>query len=412
MSGEPSNTSGLERRAAVSNGDNPGGFSHVPSLDGVRGLAIFLVVFNHIVPLSDHSGIRLVDILAQLRDCSWIGVYLFFALSGFLITGILVDTLEARHYFRVFYVRRALRIFPPYYGFIIVLLLLTKTLHFHWGGWQYFYLTYSANLAVWRSDPLFLSHFRIEHFWSLQVEEQFYFVWPLIVYRFRSRARLILICLMMCFFALILRVSLVSAHASSIGTNFLPYSLTLCCCDNLLYGCILALLIRTSWRKKMQRWAPFTFAACTVLVIMERIIHRGTPWTNGFFMPTLGFSLIGIGSASLIAMSLHPSTCAHRLFRLSIFRFLGRYSYGLYIFHYSVYGFLAAPLHNLFVQHLHSRVLGTLLSVGVVAVVSLLLALVSYHLYEIHFLRLKKYFSYCEHTDELRTAKNEAAVSA
>ncbi|MGC2512156.1 MAG: acyltransferase, partial [Acidobacteriaceae bacterium] len=94
---------------------------HVPALDGVRGLAILLVLVSHLMLFNDRTGSRVGDSLSALRGLGWVGVDLFFVLSGFLITGILFDTLHDPHYFRSFYMRRFLRIFPLYYGFLFFL---------------------------------------------------------------------------------------------------------------------------------------------------------------------------------------------------------------------------------------------------------------------------------------------------
>ena len=322
------------------------------------------------------------------------GVNLFFALSGFLITGILVDMLGTRHFFRIFYARRVLRIFPLYYGFLLVLLCLTNILRFSWGGWQYFYLTYTANLAFGWTKPLALSYFRIGHFWSLHVEEQFYLVWPLIVHQVKDGSKLIRICLVVCILALTLRIILVSTGATRAGNIYLPYSFTLCCCDNLFYGCVLSLLLRTKWRYRIQLCAPYIFAICALSVVAERIIHRGASWTHSFFMPTFGFSLIGIASAALIAMALTPTSFTHRCSGLVALRLLGKYSYGIYVFHYSVHGFLTEPLQHFFSKSLHLHVASIILSAIVVTCVSVLMAILSYHLYEIKFLKMKRYFRY------------------
>lgn len=383
--------------------EDSSGRLRLPALDGVRGVAILLVLASHIMPLGKHERVLILKLLAEIQNCSWVGVSLFFALSGFLITGILIDTLKARHFFRDFYARRALRIFPLYYGFLFALLFLTKLLHFSWNGWQYFYLTYTANLALWWTKPLLLAHFRVHHLWSLQVEEQFYLVYPLIIYRVKNCWKLIQIFLAACVVALALRIVLIATHATVVGEIYLPYSFTLCCCDNLLYGCSLSLLFRIGWRHKIQKWSAYIFVVCTLPVAAERILHHGAPWTGSFFMPTFGFTLIGIASASLIAMALSPATFTHRFFSLSVFRFFGKYSYGLYIIHYSVHGFLTSFLYRFCLRHTDSPLLSVLLSTGIVAGISLLTAILSYHLYEVRFLRLKRYFSY-NRTGQLTTA--------
>src|SRR5580698_8849519 len=101
---------------------------HVPALDAVRGLAILLVLLIHIGENLPAGGNGFVQILRDLLSSCWVGVDLFFVLSGFLITGILYDTRSATNFFKAFYVRRFLRIFPLYYGFLLLLIILTRPL--------------------------------------------------------------------------------------------------------------------------------------------------------------------------------------------------------------------------------------------------------------------------------------------
>jgi peptidoglycan/LPS O-acetylase OafA/YrhL len=127
--------------------------NHILALDGIRGVAILFVLYDHLFWSNPNSGNPIFDFLNAIRASSFVGVNLFFALSGFLITGILLDTVTSPNFFRTFYARRTLRIFPLYYGVLLVLLLLTRPLHFVWNGWQYFYLTYTSNLALGRHEP-------------------------------------------------------------------------------------------------------------------------------------------------------------------------------------------------------------------------------------------------------------------
>src|SRR5438105_2987757 len=165
---------------------------HVPALDGVRGLAILAVLGGHLLISNDVAASFWVQKLLDIRDLLWIGVTLFFALSGFLITGILYDTLGSEGYFRTFYGRRALRIFPLYYGVLFALLLLTHPLHLNWHGQAWRLLTYTTNLPFtheWTSNPAAFVNLR--HFWSLAVEEQFYLVWPLLIFLLRDWRRIV-----------------------------------------------------------------------------------------------------------------------------------------------------------------------------------------------------------------------------
>lgn len=379
----------------------------MPALDGVRGLAILLVLFDHLFWSNSASAHGVLAIFAAVRDSSYAGVNLFFALSGFLISGILMDTLNAPHYFRNFYARRTLRIFPLYYGVLIVLLVLTRPLHLLWSGWQYYDLTYTANLALWRHNaPLNLGVFDINHFWSLQVEEQFYLLWPLIVFRVCKPERLVRVSLVLCGCILLLRIFFVLMAGRPGFTNpYMTYSATFSCADNILYGCCLAALVRTPWRASVLQMAPRVLAVCGAILLVYGFRNRGLPFMTDpgapqrLFMPTLGFTLLGISAASIIAMTLRRSSKTEIGFRNKVLQFFGRYSYGIYVFHYTLDQLLTGRIRRLVDAHVHSKALGVLAGALVVTCASVLVALASYHLYEKHFLHLKKYFSYA------RTAK-------
>ncbi|NYF79672.1 acyltransferase family protein [Granulicella arctica] len=375
---------------------NPGGFAHIPALDGIRGMAILLVLIDHLFWANGSTGSRIFDLASRIRASTYCGVNLFFALSGFLITGILIDTLNVPHYFRTFYARRTLRIFPLYYGSLLALLLLTWHFHFSWGGWQYYFLTYTSNLALWRSHiPLQLGVFNINHFWSLQVEEQFYLVWPLVVYRIRKPETLVRISLISCIVILGIRIFLVAMRSHPGFENiYLPYSPTFSCADNILFGCCLSALVRTRARETVLRLAPRIFAIAAAILLVAAILNGGLEWTTSIFIQTLGFSLIGITSTAVIAMTLKPGSNTQSLFQNRALRFLGTYSYGIYVFHYSLAGWLTEPMRLFFNQHLHSKALSVILEALAVGVLSILVALLSYRLYEVPFLRLKSYFSY------------------
>jgi len=381
------------RSGLTSSGINRTAENHILALDGIRGLAILLVLYHHLFWSNPNSGNRVFDFLNAIRASSFIGVNLFFALSGFLITGILLDTVASPNFFKTFYARRALRIFPLYYGVLLGLLLLTRPLHFVWNGWQYFFLTYSANFALWPRGPLILQAISIDHLWSLQVEEQFYLVWPLIVYRTRSLRSLIRLSIIACIAALLIRIVLV-AERPYLNNVYLPYSSTFSCFDNLLFGCCLCALLRTTLRQQVLDTAPRIFALCALALTVAAIPNHGLDWKTSIFIPTVGFSLIGISCAALIAMSLRPGSRTKQLFTHPILRFFGKYSYGLYVFHYPLSGLLTKPVRLFVDAHLHRKVLGVFAGAVVVFIASTLAALLSYRLYESPFLKLKKHFTY------------------
>ena len=150
----------------------------MPELDTIRGIAILLVLFFHgfglRYGLRGLSGFPKLLVAATLPG--WMGVNLFFVLSGFLITGILLDSKSRPNYFRVFYIRRALRILPLYYGVLLLLAVLTRTgwVNRH-ASWAYLGLSaiYLSNVTELFGVP---SQYTV--LWSLAVEEHFYLLWP------------------------------------------------------------------------------------------------------------------------------------------------------------------------------------------------------------------------------------------
>ena len=365
---------------------------HIPALDGLRGLAILLILVDHLMWSNFATGSRLFDFLAQVRESSWIGVNLFFALSGFLITGILLGTLGSTTYFRTFYARRTVRIFPLYYGVLFLLFALTKPLHFHWNGWQWYELTYTQNLALWRwSAPLVLHWVNITHFWSLNIEEQFYLVWPFIVYRLRDARRLITLSLFLCLATLALRIWLLSMAGRPHFTNpFLAYSFTPANSDTLLFGCTLALLIRTPVRKRVLAAAPAVFTVCALAILAFFFKDHGLDPMK-LLMGSLGVTILGIAATALIAMALTPASRTASIFSHPFLRFFGRYSYGLYVFHFSLAA-LNPPIRLWIAAHTHSKAAAVAGSFLIITGLAVVVALLSYHLYEVHFLRLKKFF--------------------
>ncbi len=170
--------------------------AHLPALDGVRGLAILLVLLFHFVAQTTVTN-RFEAAVNGVLSYGLLGVDLFFVLSGFLITGILYDTRDDPAYFRSFYMRRVLRIFPLYYGVLAVVFFVIPLVPVLRGSeiaglrdrqawaWLYGVNVYLAIQGAW--DLSYLTHF-----WSLAVEEHFYFVWPLVVWMLASKPRILM----------------------------------------------------------------------------------------------------------------------------------------------------------------------------------------------------------------------------
>lgn len=344
-----------------------------------------------------HGGFVL-QALNQLRFRGWIGVDLFFVLSGFLITGILYDTRSDSQYFKRFFARRSMRIFPVFYLVAVVLLLLTPVFHYQWHWLQLTFLIYLGNFfanynfglyeIVSSSTPS--ATVFIGHFWSLCVEEQFYLLWPLAVWMIADRVRLLWTACAFSLMALLLRVWWCFVHPVSPEgwiVRTLPFRM-----DALLLGGVLALVLRGPWSDRWQRRCRWIFLGSLIFLLPILGKEPG----NGLDSPlvlTLGFTLIATASVGLIGSTLRIGSPAFRLFHLRPLRILGKYSYGFYIFH-MLYQWAWIQFLTLVANKTHSRALRGILELGCAYLFTFLLAKLSYDLLEVRFLRWKVKFEY------------------
>jgi peptidoglycan/LPS O-acetylase OafA/YrhL len=373
----------------VGDGEKRAEPGHVLALDGVRGLAILAVLAIHLLESNDRSSSWLLQALLDVRGLLWVGVTLFFALSGFLITGILYDTLGSENYFRTFYGRRALRIFPLYYGVLLLLLLLTWPLHMDWHGQVYRLLTYTPNIPFmreWIDNPS--RYLYLHHFWSLAVEEQFYLLWPLAIFWLRSWRKIFMAALTGSALSLIFRTAL-ALTGSAPQNHTLPG-----CLDALLLGGALALLVRSRHRERVLRWGGPVFLAAVTITLAEAFTHRDFNWGTSTYLTTIGMTILALGMSGLVAASLRAGSLAQIVCSTALLRFFGRYSYGLYVYHYSVDRTLTLPIRTVLEGRGFSKAVAILMAAMVVGTISVLLSVLSYHAYEKHFLRLKRYFPY------------------
>jgi peptidoglycan/LPS O-acetylase OafA/YrhL len=361
------------------------------SLDGLRGVAILSVVLFHSLRVLGDTELTAQPWRALLAS-SWPGVDLFFVLSGFLITGILLDSRNAQGYFRNFYARRTLRIFPLYYVTLTLALLavpaivgtarlpaLYSVLTAH-QIWLWLYLQNYLQAAGPHQLPGF------GHFWSLAIEEQFYWVWPLFVYAV-NRKTLFRICVAICALEPILRFTLF--HNGVTPWALREYTFTRV--DTLLYGAIAAILFRDPELKKRGRWVIATLAVCAAAIIAGLIVANG-------YLPYEGFSAVVASYSSLaVLFAVLVSVCASGKGRLAkfmaspILQWFGRYSYALYIFHPAVYLAYEATIG----KRVHLGPYASIaLSFVIVLAISSALARISWTLLESQFLKLKRHFEY------------------
>ncbi len=365
---------------------------HIPSLDGLRGLAVLAVMCSHLFPGTTTSGLLLRSLGASL-EFGAAGVDLFFVLSGFLITGILFDSLSESRYFRKFYARRALRIFPLYYGVLIVFFILTPWLGIRWHGMNLAFLFYLQNTNI---AGQFYSFEVLGHLWSLAVEEQFYMIWPLAVFFIRDIKRLLWTCLALSCVSILLRFFLALHHTVFHVIN----RGTLTRMDSLLIGAALALLLRTRFHDSILRWAKIAFLFVVVVVaslnIARSLVESNPAWLFNFDSTYLAvrYTLIAMGSASLIAWCLRPSSNLCRFFEGDILRFFGKYSYGLYVLHFVARDFLLKTFKKWISIVTPNKMIGVAGAGFLLFIVAIVAAYASYNLYEKYFLRLKHHFDY------------------
>lgn len=323
----------------------------IPALDGVRAIAVIGVI-------ASHSG---------LFGLGWVGVDIFFGLSGYLITGILLDAKAAaagaRGYFAPFYMRRVLRILPLAWGFAIF----TAAIRGEWNGLLW-YLGFAVNWLPHSPPPRGLGHY-----WSLAVEEQFYLVWPAVVL-FASRTRLLQISIAIIAFNIVCRFGVSLWPPDFANAQFRDLA-TFARADTLLVGALLAQRERNGGWGREVRWAlPIAVLAGLCFAALRMLEREGS-------MPMLTYNLkwpllaLGVGAGLVVVLTRPP-----RMLQWRWLVWIGKVSYGVYI------------IHPLFAQWLHEQF--TLAQAPLIFVIQLGLTLplagLSWYLLESPILKLKR----------------------
>jgi len=363
----------------------------LPGLDGVRGLAILSVIVFH-TPGIAATGSTVGKVITHIANLGWVGVDLFFVLSGFLITGILIDERDSPSYFRTFFSRRILRIVPVYVVFVLFSIWLAPTLQVSTPEaaskireLQPWYWTYLVNVRIathgWSSVGEGTTHL-----WSLCVEEQFYLLWPIAVYALspKSLPRLAIACVVIAELSRIVMVSL--GAPGEVNYVLLPTRI-----DALSVGAFLACAVRDPMLLAAVRRfrSPLLVASLLALLpslIIEHTLDFQRPTTQLVALPAIAV----LSGLLIIEASQSVGWIASRPLR-----FIGRYSYGMYIWHVSV----IAAVYSIFssfvrVQESDTAIFAFGFLLAVAVGVTVLSALASWYLIEAPFLRLKRFVPY------------------
>ena len=370
-----------------------GAITYMPTVDGLRGVAILLVLWYHAPFLFrdlpefsvQQSPWAMLGVFGGMSLGGWIGVDLFFVISGFLITSILIRLRDESGSSWVFWGRRGLRILPLAILYLLILFVLERLgdplkMLPHFDGWAW-YALYLGNIhiAIYGWQPL-----AVMILWSLAIEEQFYFVWPLLVRMCSTRQ------LLWWSGGLMFVAPLVRAFTLSVADYPATYVFTLCRLDALAAGAIVAVLFGSrTWQDAAglcKRFAPWALLliVITLLVPFTPSLPQARPW----FFSVFGYSWLAISFAVLLGASLDARGPIRAVLTSPLLMFLGRRCYGLYLWHVLIAGFVAAGLHSLqvgFIAHV-------LFWLGALIIV----ASGSWLLFEEPILRLKRFLLYVQ----------------
>lgn len=370
--------------------------THYPQLDGLRGWAIILVMAYHFG--LEHRAHANPGFLLDLSQIGWAGVDVFFVLSGFLITTILVETKNSTGYIKNFLARRFLRIWPLYYAclilFFIILPIFATTLPEGLESMrdkQIWFWTYLANWLFTLEGGF--NQTSGGYFWSLAVEEQFYLVWPFVVL-FVSEAKLLRIAFLLLTGSLSLRLILLVA-------GFAPgalYTNTFTHLDGLAVGACIAVCWRNvAWRESIKELAryilPFSLLG---LLIVRWIDGSWVFWTIG--MASFGYTLIALAAGAVLIFALNcDDTKFWRFFAINKPLIVsGKFSYALYLVHVPVATICQVALTRTGLWNDYPYPLVFTAFILIAFLLSYVAAYLSWHLFEKRILSLKRYFKYQE----------------
>ena len=321
----------------------------------------------------------------------WLGVDLFFVLSGFLITEILLRTVGTKDYFKSFFFKRALRIFPLYYAVLIVSVIVLPLIPSLRDNLEYYV---DNQLWLWTFLQNWLFIFKepektnfLVHFWSLAVEEQFYLVWPFIIFVFRKPKTLLVFVIALLLIIICLRIWF-WANDFYFTNYFNPYTFTRF--DGICIGCLLALTMKIDF--------DFIRKYNTIIVLMLGALNFVFYFFNKSnsyefpYLPFFGYTSFAFVFAFLIYEAVSgKNKMVNLVFNSKVLKFFGKISFGFYVFHWPIYLALFPRLVSVFNESFAFQLIASQITSSViVTLIGLSVSVVSYYTFESKFLNLKK----------------------
>lgn len=340
------------------------------NLDGLRGIAALMVLVFHFFYTPFNSYLPNIDLYQKITEFGQHGVSMFFVLSGFVITRILLNERANDNYFRRFYLRRVLRILPLYYLFLIVYYLFPLTYNGSIVDFElqipfYFYLqNLKEVLAIDASGP--------GHYWTLAVEEHFYLLWPLIVFYSKPKNlwKIILVVTILIF---VLKYNML---LNDYSIN--KFSLTRM--DQMLLGGVLAVLeLNHFFEKKVA--LNLMIISCLSIIPLGIFLYLFSAEFI-YAKEMLKYPILGLLFFSLIGylIVLKKNHFLNRILTSNVMQYLGKISFGIYVWHV-----LALDIMDVFFS---TEIL--IVDIFLAFFITILLAHISYYYFEKYFLKFKK----------------------
>ena len=312
--------------------------------------------------------------------------------SGFLITDILLKTLETKNFLRNFYMRRFLRIFPLYFLVVIFCLFVVPVINKsvqidYYVNNQFWIWTFTQNwLYIFKTPegtPILL------HYWSLAVEEQYYLIWPLIILLIKKPKRLLWITVIILLGAMITRVLLWKFQIEDLAYDSL-YTFTRI--DGICVGSMVALLIRInpSFLEKYKSLIVFTLAGLNFIIyFLNQNSDVRLP-----YLAFVGYTTFAVLFGILVHEAISgKSRIIKILFVNRLLGFFGKISFGFYVYHWPLYVLLFPFGEQVFINEItFSPVIAKTASALMVTLISILVSYLSYNYFERYFLRLKRFY--------------------